>query len=87
MAEVQISDEQVDQLNSHEPVKLARTKFLQKLKEYVKIDSAATPEMLAEVKAAEAEYEAEFVERLKHVVDNPPQPQSIPVKSRLGFKG
>lgn len=82
-----ISDEQVDQLNSYEPVKLARTKFLEKLKEYVRVDSAATPEMLAEVKAAEAEYEAEFAERLQHVVENPPTPKSIPVKSRTGFKG
>jgi hypothetical protein len=86
MNEGQISDEQVDQLNLHEPVKEARTKFLKLLAAYVKSDPA-DPELLAKVKEAEVEYEAEFAERLKHVVENPPQPKSIPMKSRTGFKG
>jgi hypothetical protein len=86
MNEEQISDEQVDQLNNHEPVKLARTKLIKLLTAYMKSDPA-DPMLLAEAKQVEVEYRAEFAERLKHVVDNPPLAKSIPLTKRTGFKG
>jgi hypothetical protein len=86
MADTQISDEQVDQLNNYEPVKEARTKFLKLLTEYAK-SKPVNPALLETAKQAGVEYEAVFAERLNYVVEHPPQPKSVPLRTRTGFKG
>lgn len=86
MSEVQISDEQVDQLNLYEPVKEARTTFLKSLATYLR-SVPRDPSLLETAKVAEVEYEAIFAERLKDVIENPPQPKSVPLRTRSGFKG
>ena len=84
MGEIQLSDEQITQLNSHEPVQLARTQFLKKATEYVKHPS---PEAWEERVSAETEFVAAFNERLEEVKHWQPQPVTQAVTTRrMGFK-
>lgn len=80
-----LSDEQATQLNSHEPVVIARKKFLQLATAYLK---APNPELLEEKNLAEAMYSAVFTERLYEVQKYEwpqPAPVAVPTK-RTGFK-
>lgn len=79
-----LSDEQVDQLNSYEPVKIARARVLQTSTEYVK---NRTPELLEAVEQAKAEYSAVFTERLTEVIEHPPQPKSVAALSQDRLRG
>ena len=85
-----LSDEQVDQLNSFESVKLARINLLQKMAAYLKHRATSeTPDLflLEEVNQAEAEYETVFTERLREVIEHPPQPKSVATLSQDRLKG
>lgn len=79
-----LSDEQVAQLNNHEPVKLARTKLLRVTTEYMK---NRTPELMEEVRQADEEYASVFTERLKEVIEHPPQPKSATLSQIDRLKG
>jgi hypothetical protein len=79
-----LSDEQVDQLNSYEPVKLARAHLLQASTAYVK---NRTPELFEAVQQADAEYGRVFTERLREVIEHPPQPRSVATLSQERIKG
>ena len=79
-----LSDEQVDQLNSYEPVKLARAKMLQVTAAYVK---DRTPELMEAVRRADEEYAMVFSDRLEEVIEHPPQPKSVAALSQDRLKG
>lgn len=79
-----LSDEQVDQLNNYEPVKIARTNLLRVTGEYMK---DRTPELMEAVRQATDEYGRVFTERLQEVVAHPPQPRSVAALSVDRLKG
>lgn len=79
-----LSDEQVDQLNSYEPVKLARMNLLQATTAYVK---NRTPELFEATQQANEEYARVFSERLTEVLEHPPQPKSVAALSQDKLKG
>jgi hypothetical protein len=79
-----LSDEQVDQLNNYEPVRQARLTLLNKTTEYI---NSRTPELMEEVRHATDEYAKIFSERLKEVMEHPPQPRSVATLSVDKLKG
>lgn len=80
--EVKLSDEQVDLLNGHEPVRAARTKFLQALRDAT---ISKDESLKQEAKRLEVEYLRQFYDRLKWVVENPPEPKKAANKNLRGF--
>lgn len=77
-----MTDEQTDLLYQSQKVVDARRAFTRKLAEGFRAKDQA---IIAEGHVLRAEYERLFAEQHKYVLENPPQPKTIPVTSYTGF--
>jgi hypothetical protein len=81
--DVKLSDEQVDLLNQHPEVILARRAYLSRLLEGLKAQDQA---IIDEARSAlRLRYEEAFRARLVWVLENPPAPKSPPDSGHKGF--